>query len=63
MLYEAPRPHVCEWPHAAPGSVWRCGECGGHWRMQSIGLMNAPGWYPMGRLAVWRWKRRAARKG
>jgi hypothetical protein len=61
MLYRARGRHRCETPaREALGSVWRCGECGTYWRMDALPLMAFAAWHPMGRLALWRWKRRNA---
>lgn len=60
LIHREPRGHLCKIPgYATPGSIWRC-ECGAYWKMHSIGLANAPGWYPLRGIALWRWKRRHA---
>jgi hypothetical protein len=64
-IYRAPGMHDCEayLCDDPVGSIWKCGTCGTYWKHHSIGVMNAPGWYVMGRLAVWWWKRRNADGG
>lgn len=64
MLYSAPGAHLCEIPPLATyGSVWRCGDCGTYWRVDALPLSTRTNWHPMGRLAVWWFKRKQARRG
>lgn len=63
VLYRAPSLHRCVTPPLEPyGSVWRCGECGAYWRVDALPLMAIVNWHPMGRFAVWRFRRRQARR-
>ena len=64
-VYAAPERHMCEvWLATGPiGSMWRCGTCGHVWKHHSVGLMRAGGWYLLGPLELWRWKRQQRKRG